>query len=179
MDGADGRQVRACELLAQLLADLRRPPARIFPFEADDRRLDRGWQPIGLAIGSSAPIRERLYPTVFVPVVDFVAGLARDAKLRTQARHLLALEQAGNKPEPLVHDVTLLPRHAPSCKGAKVSPMCPEYCVTYLSGSTKNRKIPNRKIQIPSQSLKRIARRRLAGAHLASAACVAAFSTLE
>jgi hypothetical protein len=32
--------------------------------------------------------------------------------------------------------VTLLPRHAPSSEGAKVSPMCPEYGVTYLSGRT-------------------------------------------
>jgi hypothetical protein len=32
--------------------------------------------------------------------------------------------------------VTLLPRHAPSALGGKVSPMCPEYRVTYVSGST-------------------------------------------
>src|SRR6185436_17210055 len=38
--------------------------------------------------------------------------------------------------EPLVHDVTLLPRHAPSPEGAKVSPMCPEYAVTYVQGRT-------------------------------------------
>ena len=31
----------------------------------------------------------------------------------------LALEQAGDKPQPLVHEVTLLPRHAPSSEGAK------------------------------------------------------------
>ena len=28
-----------------------------------------------------------------------------------------SLEQAGDKAKPLVHDVTLLPRHAPSCEG--------------------------------------------------------------
>jgi len=33
--------------------------------------------------------------------------------------------------------VTLLPRHAPSALGGKVSPMCPEYRVTYLSGRTR------------------------------------------
>jgi hypothetical protein len=37
--------------------------------------------------------------------------------------HLLAFEQAGDKPQPLVHDVTLLPRHAPSStKRAKCHP---------------------------------------------------------
>ena len=46
------------------------------------------------------------------------------------------IEQTGHKPKPLVHDGTLLPRHAPSSEGAKVSPMCPEYRVTYLSGRT-------------------------------------------
>jgi hypothetical protein len=55
-----------------------------------------------------------LHATVFVAVEDLVAGLARDPELHAQRRHLLALEQAGDKPESLVHDVTLLPRHAPS-----------------------------------------------------------------
>ena len=48
----------------------------------------------------------------------------------------IALEQAGDKPESLVHDVTLLPRHAPSCSGGKVSPIRSEYGVTEGSGST-------------------------------------------
>src|SRR5262245_29272745 len=75
--------------------------------------------------------------TILVAIEDLVAGLPRDPELGAQRRHLLALKQAGDKPEPLVHDVTLLPRHAPSCDGAEVSPMCPEYGVTYLSGRTQ------------------------------------------
>src|SRR5215470_17891462 len=36
-----------------------------------------------------------------------------------------------------VHDVTLLPRHALLLRrGQEVSPMCPEYSVTYLAGRT-------------------------------------------
>jgi len=38
-----------------------------------------------------------------------------------ERRHLLALEQAGDKPESLVHDMTLLPRHAPSWWGQSVT----------------------------------------------------------
>ena len=79
---------------------------------------------------------KRLHPAVLVAVEDLVAGLARDPELGAQRRHLLALEQAGDKPEPLVHDVTLLPRHAPSCEGAKCHPCAPEYGVTYVSGRT-------------------------------------------
>src|SRR5215510_5998888 len=80
--------------------------------------------------------------TILVAIEDLVAGLPRDPELGAQRRHLLALKQAGDKPEPLVHDVTLLPRHAPSCDGAEVSPMCPEYGVTYLAGRTfANRRI--------------------------------------
>src|SRR3989441_13041255 len=84
------------------------------------------------------PPRSTLFPytTLFRSLEDLVPGLPRNAERGAQRRHLLAFEQAGHKPEPLVHDVTLLPRHAPSCEGAKVSPMCPEYCVTYLSGRT-------------------------------------------
>src|SRR3982750_1345475 len=84
----------------------------------------------------SRPIGERPDAAILVAIVNLVAGLPGDPELGAQGRHLLALEQAGDKPEPLVHDVTLLPRHAPSCEGAKVSPMCPEYRVTYLSGRT-------------------------------------------
>jgi hypothetical protein len=36
-------------------------------------------------------------------------------------RHLLVLEQAGDEPRTLIHDVTLLPRHAPSSWGQSVT----------------------------------------------------------
>src|SRR5437899_6034228 len=85
-----------------------------------------------------ATIRERRDPAVLVAIKDLVAGLPRDPELGAQRRHLLALEQAGDKPEPLVHDVTLLPRHALSALGGKVSPMCPEYGVTYPSGRDRS-----------------------------------------
>src|SRR4029453_3774729 len=66
-------------------------------------------------------IAEGLHPAVLVAVEDLVAGLARNPELGAQRRHLLALEQAGDKPESLVHDVTLLPRHAPSWWGQSVT----------------------------------------------------------
>src|SRR2546422_597301 len=131
MLGVDPRQRRAGALLAQLLRVLRPPPPRMLPLNRADRPLDRCRQPIRLPIRPPTAIGERCDPAVFVPLEDLVAGLPRNAERGAQRRHLLALEQAGHKPEPLVHDVTLLPRHAPSCEGAKVSPMCPEYSVTF------------------------------------------------
>jgi hypothetical protein len=136
VDRADGRQVRARELPPKLFPDLRRAPAWIFSLQAHDRGFKRRRQPIRLPVRAVAPIAEGLGPAVFVAVEDLVARLARNPELRAQRRHLLALEQAGDKPESLVHDVTLLPRHAPSC-GGKVSPMRSEYAVTYGSGRTK------------------------------------------
>src|SRR6185503_6821820 len=95
-------------------------------------------QPIRLPVRAVASIAERLDPAVFVAVEDLVAGLARNSELGAQRRHLLALEQAGDKPESPVHDVTLLPRHARSCEErAKVSPIRPEYAVTYRSARTQ------------------------------------------
>src|SRR5262249_51774608 len=90
---------------------------------------------ICLPVCAVAPIAEGLNPAVFVTVEDLVAGLPRNPELGAQRRHLLALEQAGDKPESLVHDVTLLPRHAPSY-GGKVSPIRSEYAVTSRSGRT-------------------------------------------
>src|SRR5207253_11030494 len=76
---------------------------------------------VRLPVRAVAPIAECLDPAVFVPVEDLVAGLARNSELGAQRRHLLALEQARDKPESLVHDVTLLPRHAPSWWGQSVT----------------------------------------------------------
>ena len=108
--------------LPQFLADLGRAPPGVLALQADDRRFDRRRQAIRLAIGPPAAIGEGRDAAVFVAVENLVAGLAGDAELGAQRRHLLALEQAGDKPEPLVHDVTLLPRHAPSSEGAKCHP---------------------------------------------------------
>src|SRR6185503_20923748 len=102
-----------------------------------NRRFQLRRQAIGLAIGSPTAICQRLDAAVLVPIEDLVARLSRDPELSAQGCHRLALEPPGDKSNPLVHDVTLLPRHAPSSRrGAKVSPMCPEYGVTYLSGRT-------------------------------------------
>src|SRR5687768_7000311 len=139
VDGADGRTVgQVRHLLAELLADLRCAPARVLALQPDNPGLDGGRHLVGLPLRPPAAIRQALNPAVLVPVVNLVASLPGDSELRTQGRHLLALQQAGDKPEALVHDVTLLPGHAPSCKGARVSPMCPEYGVTYLSGRTQH-----------------------------------------
>src|SRR5688572_1051241 len=121
VDRADGWQVWAGELLPELFADLGRAPARILPLQAYDRGFKRRRQPIRLPVRAVAPIAEGLDPAVFVAVKDFVAGLARNPELGAQRRHLFALEQAGDQPESLVHDLTLLPRHAPSWWGQCVT----------------------------------------------------------
>ena len=68
----------------------------------------------------------RLEPVLAVAGEDLVAGLARDIELTAQFGHLLALEQSGNKPQALVHLVTLLPRHFALPAKAGVLPMSPE-----------------------------------------------------
>jgi hypothetical protein len=68
---------------------------------------------LGLA-DSLGTIGEGLHPAVLVALEDLVAGLPQDPELGAEGRHFLTLIQAGHKPHPLVHDVTLLPGHAPS-----------------------------------------------------------------
>src|SRR4030095_4421955 len=121
VDGANGRQVRARELLPQLLADLRRAPTWILPLQEHDRCLDPRRRPTRLSVRAVASIAEGLDAAIFVAVKDLVAGLAGNPELGAQRRHLLALEQAGDTRESLVHDVTLLPRHAPSWGGQSVT----------------------------------------------------------
>src|SRR5262249_44382195 len=63
--------------------------------------------------------------------------LARDAEGAASLRHCLTIQKLGDKPQALVHDRTLLPRHPhlphANCMG-EVLPMCPVRCVTYVSG---------------------------------------------
>src|SRR6266852_5208952 len=59
-----------------------------------------------------------------------MACLAGDIELPAQHRHLLAIKQSGNKSEPFVHFVTLLPRHLRL-------PQMPE-SVTYVPGMMCN-----------------------------------------
>jgi hypothetical protein len=112
VDRANGGQMRPGELLPELLADLGRAPARVLALHADDRRFDWRRQPIRLPMAAVASIAKGLDPTVFVAVESLVAGLAGNPELGAQRCHLLAIEQAGDEPESLVPDVTLLPRHA-------------------------------------------------------------------
>src|SRR6185503_6345267 len=82
VDRADGRTVREVRhLLPQLLADLRRAPAGIVPFQPDDPRLQRCRYLIGLALRSTTAVRQAPHPAVLVTVVNLVAGLPRDPEL--------------------------------------------------------------------------------------------------
>jgi hypothetical protein len=130
---ADGRQMRPGKLLPQLLADFGRAPARIFPLQADNRGLNRRRQPIRLPMRAMAPIAKGLHAAVLIAVENLVARLPRNPELGAQRRHLLALKQAGDKPESLIHDVTLLPRHARPLPGRGQSVTHPLGICCYLT----------------------------------------------
>src|SRR5262249_3255468 len=75
-------------------------------------------------------MRLRLTSHIFVPAVLLIATTARAQGIissvtlsspPTVTQGSCGLEQAGNKPESLVHEVTLLPRHAPSWWGQSVT----------------------------------------------------------
>ncbi len=80
-----------------------------------------------MTVGPAAPIGEPVHAGVLIALVNLVPGLTRDTEVVTDHRHLLAVQEASNEPKTLIHDVTLLPRHAPSCKRGVQS-------VTYVSG---------------------------------------------
>ena len=121
MDRADRRTPQRRTEGPQFLADLRRAPRRILLLEADDLRLNDPRQLIGVPQRAATAIGQALEPAVLIAIEDLVAGLARDPELATEHRHLLAVEQAGDKPETLILHVTLLPRHAPP-RGQKCHP---------------------------------------------------------
>jgi hypothetical protein len=126
MDGADRRAPQVRIAPAQPLANLGGAPARKFMLEAHDPLLNDRRQAIGVPVGTTAPIGEPVGAAIPIAAIDFVASLARDAELLAERCHRLPVEQAGDEPETFVHDVTLLPRHAPSLSRGQVSPMSPE-----------------------------------------------------
>ncbi len=96
--GADGGGLDAQLEPAQLLADLGRAPGGVFLAQLDDPALDLEGQLVGLPVGPAAAIGEAFEADVAIAPVELVAGLAGDAELPAQRRHLVAFEQPGNEP---------------------------------------------------------------------------------
>ena len=95
----------------QLFPDLRRPPARPVLLQAHDLRLDLEGQLVRVAVGPARAVGKPFQTDFVVAREDLVAGLARDAELTAQHRHLLPIQQPGDELEPFIHLVTLLPGH--------------------------------------------------------------------
>src|ERR1700704_4028055 len=99
MHGANGRQGDLAVQSSQLLANLRRPPARVFPLQPHNQSLDLKGKAISLPIGSAAAISQALNTAVQVAVIDLMTGFAGDIKLPTQHRHLLPIQQPAHESE--------------------------------------------------------------------------------
>src|SRR5882757_5481667 len=136
MHGTDGGQRDLRVPPFDLLADLRSSPAGVLLLQLHDQLLDLKRQSIGMTVRTARPVGQPLHPAVFVAREDFVACFAGDIELPAQHRHLLPVQQPSHKTQPLVHLVTLPPRHLGSPKCPKVLPMCPEWSVTYVPEST-------------------------------------------
>jgi len=121
MNGADRRRMHIRIESSQTFADLRRAPVRFVLLQAHDQRLDLEGKLVGLPIRPARAIRQSLKATVVVAVNKLVAGLARDAELPAQPRHLLPFQHAGNELQSLVHGFAHLPGHLRS-------PQKPQLC---------------------------------------------------
>src|SRR5215471_10240038 len=112
---------------------------RLIALETDDQALDLCRQLIGIAYRPPRPVSQGLQPVLLVAIEDFVAGLARDAELATDIRHRLAIQKPSDKPQTLVHDRTLLPRHQhlPPKKSEKCYP-CVRYDLSPMSQAAHN-----------------------------------------
>ena len=98
VDGADGGGLDPQFESAQLLADLGRAPGGVFLAQLEDPALELEGQLVGLAVGPAAAIGEALEADIAIAPVELVAGLAGDAELSAQHRHLVAFEQPGHEP---------------------------------------------------------------------------------
>src|SRR5579864_2758817 len=76
----------------QSFPDLRGSPTRLVLLDAHDQRLDLDRELIGMAIGPARAVSEPFQACRVVACEDLVAGLAGDAELPAQPRHLLAIQ---------------------------------------------------------------------------------------
>src|SRR4029450_11388595 len=90
---------------AESSPDLRCPPVGVVPLQPDDLRFQRQRELVRVAVRTTAPVGETVDAIVLIPLVNLVARLARDSELSADRGHLLAIQQAGDEPETLVHDV--------------------------------------------------------------------------
>ena len=109
--GADRRKTDSQTQALDLLANLRSTPARVLSAKLNDPGLQRFGQAVGLTVGSPRAIGQALEAQILVSLIKLVARLARDIELAAQRRHLRPFEQAGDKTQPFVHLLTLLPGH--------------------------------------------------------------------
>ena len=112
VDGADRRRLDHRELADQLVADLRGSPGRIVTLDAQNAALDLEGQLVGVPIRPPASVGEGIEAAFLVAVEELVARDARYAKLPAQRRHLLSLQNAGDKAKTFIHGLTLIPRHS-------------------------------------------------------------------
>ncbi len=108
----------------------------ILLLEADDQLLDLHRQLVGVPIRSSTAVGQAIDAAVLVAVVDLEAGLAGDAELTAERRHLLAIEITGDESETFFHDIPLLPGHDSLPNGRKCYPVSGMECYPSLGKST-------------------------------------------
>src|SRR5262245_6575745 len=121
-------------LALEHLVDLRCSPCRFLAFQLQNRRLNSRRYLTREPSGPARKIIKSLRPVLFVALLKFVAGLARDSKFPAQIRHPFARLQASHKLHSFVHCGNLFPGHGPSSTPLKVLPMSPVIFVTYVSG---------------------------------------------
>src|SRR5215472_16792835 len=90
MDGALGRNGDPRESAQQALANLAGTPAAVLALHVQDGVLHLEGELVGVALGSSASVRQPLHAAFLIAIEDLVAGPAGDAKLPAELCHRLA-----------------------------------------------------------------------------------------
>jgi hypothetical protein len=91
MDGAFGGDLDTGESPDQALPDFTGAPGGVLTLNVEDIVLHLKGKLMGIATGTSAPIRQPLNPAFLVAIEDLVASLARNPELSAGFCHGLAV----------------------------------------------------------------------------------------
>jgi hypothetical protein len=90
MDGTFRRDGNIGEAPQQALTDFASTPTGMLVLYVQDEIFDLERKSIGVAIRTSASVREPLHAAFLITIEDLITGLAGDAKLPAKFRHRLA-----------------------------------------------------------------------------------------
>src|ERR1022692_3879430 len=111
MDGTFRRDGNTGEAAQQALTDFASTPTGVLVLYVQDEVFDLERKLVGVAVRTSASVREPLHAAFLITIENLIAGLAGKPNPQTKSPQRPPAKPASHKLQSFIHYRTLLPRH--------------------------------------------------------------------